>query len=77
MCLCLFVFAHSLYYASHKDSPVPEHHEGEADEEPESAPEVRHQGGQRVDQASCLHRHLSRDVPDTHKELQKLLKSFF
>ena len=34
---------------------VPEGHEGESDEEAEGSPELRHEGGQRVDQLLRLH----------------------
>ena len=33
---------------------IPDHHEGEADEETESAANLRHQGGPGIDQLLCL-----------------------
>ena len=49
-----------------QDDAVPEGHEGDSQEEPQGAPELRHQGGEGVEQHLLLHPSVGGHCPDTH-----------
>ena len=46
---------------------IPKRHEGEAEEEPEGAPELGHQGGEGVDQLLGLHAGVVNSPQPEHK----------